>query len=121
MADLHQACTRMARADYCGNGQSHTHENTAIDFYDRFGIAELGKWAPGSAPFEAAWAPDGATCLAHTRDGRAVETLLQECPKRFQTGAAVELGAGERCTVRRADVPPETALLRNVTPAAPSR
>jgi hypothetical protein len=121
LADLHQACTRMARADYCGNGQSHTHQNTLIDLYDRFGMVERGEWDPEKASFEAAWAPDGATCLARTRDGRAVETVLQECPNRFQTGAAVELGAGERCTVRRADVRPETALLRNLTYAAPKR
>jgi hypothetical protein len=121
LADLHQACTRMARADYCGNGQSHTHQNTVIDLYDRFGLVERGEWDPAKASFEAAWAPDGATCLARTRDGRAVETVLQECPNRFQTGAAVELGKGERCTVRRADVSPGSALLRNLTYAAPNR
>ncbi|MCY1015046.1 ADYC domain-containing protein [Pyxidicoccus sp. MSG2] len=121
LADLHQACTRMARADYCGNGQNHTHQNTVIDLYDRFGLVERGEWDPAKASFEAAWAPDGATCLARTRDGRAMETILQECPNRFQTGAAVELGAGERCTVRRADVSPEAALLRNLTYAAPNR
>lgn len=119
MADLHQACTRMARADYCGNGKSHTRQDTTIDLYDRFGLVERGEWDPAKASFEAAWAPDGATCLARTRDGRAVDTILQECPSRFQTGAAVELGQGERCTVRRADVSPATALLRNLTYAAP--
>lgn len=121
MADLHQACTRMARADYCGNGRSHTRQDTTIDLYDRFGLVERGEWDPAKASFEAAWAPDGATCLARTRDGRAVDTILQECPSRFQTGAAVELGQGERCTVRRADVSPATALLRNLTYAAPQR
>ncbi|WP_163997071.1 ADYC domain-containing protein [Pyxidicoccus caerfyrddinensis] len=114
VVDLHQACTRMARADYCGNGQSHTHQNTFISLYDRFGILARREWDPKEASFEAAWAPDGATCLARTRDGRALETVLQECPNRFQTGAAVELGSGERCTVLRADVSPGTALLRNV-------
>ena len=115
MADLHQACTRMARADYCGNGESHTQQDTVIDFYDRFSIVERTERDLSSSSFEAAWAPDGAACLARTRDGRAVETLLQECPERLQTGAAVELGEGERCTVRRADVRPEDALLRNLT------
>ena len=38
MRELHQACTRMARADYCGNGRSHTHEDTPIDMYDGFSI-----------------------------------------------------------------------------------
>ena len=29
-----QACTRMAMADYCGNGKSHTMEGTPISIYD---------------------------------------------------------------------------------------
>jgi hypothetical protein len=124
LASLHQACTRMARADYCGNGRSHTHQDTTIDMYDRLGV--LGRtteasadWDPKRASFEAAWAPDGATCLARTRDGRAVETILKECPNRFRAGAALELGEGDRCTVQRADVNPATALLRNMSYGAP--
>ncbi|QRO02608.1 hypothetical protein JRI60_20905 [Archangium violaceum] len=124
LADLHQACTRMARADYCGNGRSHTHQDTAIDMYDRLGVLArtteaADGWDPARASFEAAWAPDGATCLARTRDGRALETILKECPNRFQTGAALELGQGDRCTVRRADASPATALLRNMSYGAP--
>ena len=118
LADAHQACTRMARADYCGDGRSHTHENTALDIYDRFGVLtrtteSSAAWDTARASFEAAWAPDGATCLARTRDGRPLETILQECPNRFHTGAAFELGDGDRCTVRRKDVSPAAALLRN--------
>jgi hypothetical protein len=124
LADLHQACTRLARADYCGNGRSHTRQDTAIDIYDRLGVLERtarasGAWDPAKASFEAAWAPDGATCLSRTRDGRALETILQECPDRFQTGEAVELAKGERCTVRRVDVSPGAALLRNLSYGAP--
>ena len=124
LADLHQACTRLARADYCGNGRNHTHQDTTIDIYDRFGMLERAtetsaEWDLAKASFEAAWAPDGATCLARTRDGRAMETILKECPQRFQTGAVVALGEGERCTVRRADVEPGSALLRNLSYGAP--
>jgi hypothetical protein len=120
LADLHQACTRMARADYCGNGRSHTHEDTAIDMYDGLGVLAKtteasADWEPARASFEAAWAPDGATCLAHTRDGRPLETVVQECPERLRAGAALELGKGERCTVRRTDVSPGSALLRNLS------
>jgi hypothetical protein len=118
LADLHQACTRMARADYCGNGRSHTRQDTTIDMYDRLGVLSVttessGAWDPARASFEAAWAPDGATCLARTRDGRALETILQECPERFHTGAEVMLGEGDRCTVQRPGVSAETVLLRN--------
>jgi hypothetical protein len=110
----------MARADYCGNGRSHTHEGTVLDMYDRLGVSErttvaVAGFDPARASFEAAWGPDGATCLARTRDGRALETILQECPNRFRTGAVAELGQGDRCTVQRADVSPGTALLRNLS------
>ncbi len=124
LAGFHQACTRLARADYCGNGRSHTRQDTIVDIYDRLGLLERtakasGGWDPARASFEAAWAPDGATCIARTRDGRALATILQECPDRLQTGEAVELSGGDRCTVRRAGVSPETALLRNLSYGAP--
>jgi hypothetical protein len=117
LAEMHQACTRMARADYCGNGRSHTREDTAIDMYDRLGLltrttmATAG-WDPGQASFEAAWTPDGASCLARTRDGAALETILAECPSRFEPKAE-DLGEGDRCTMSHKDGHPEAALLRN--------
>jgi len=118
LADFHQACTRMARADYCGNGRSHTHEDTTIDMYDRLGMIRRATevsadWDPAKGSFEAAWAPDGATCLAQTRDGRALESILQECPSRFSTGRMTDLGQEDRCVAQRTDVSPDTALLRN--------
>ncbi|MFL5357692.1 ADYC domain-containing protein [Archangium sp.] len=118
LTDLHQACTRMARADYCGNGRNHTHEDTTIDMYDRLGVIERATevsadWDPARGSFEAAWAPDGATCLGHTRDGRALASILQECPQRFSAASVTELGQGDRCEVQRTDVNPGTALLRN--------
>lgn len=118
LADLHQACTRMARADYCGNGKSHTHQDTIIDTYDRLGMLTPTMerslaWNPERASFEAAWSPDGATCLARTRDRRALEMVMQECPGRFQEGESVEVGEGDRCTVRRAGMKPEAGQLRN--------
>ncbi|WP_239470434.1 ADYC domain-containing protein [Archangium violaceum] len=118
LAELHQACTRMARADYCGNGQSHTRQDTPIDMFDTLGVLaptmeRSAVWDPERASFEATWAADGASCMARTRDRRALETVLRECPGRFQTGQAVELGNGDRCTVQRAGVSPGAALLRN--------
>jgi hypothetical protein len=118
LAELHQACTRMARADYCGNGQSHTRQDTLIDMYDRLGVLartteRSAAWDPERASFEAAWAADGATCMARTRDRRALETVMRECPGRFQADQAVELREGDRCTVQRAGVSPGAALLHN--------
>lgn len=126
LTGLHQACTRMARADYCGNGRSHTHENTPIDMYDRLGVlaktAEASAdWEPARASFEAAWASDGATCLAHTRDGRALAEVLQECPQRFHSGTAFELSEGDLCVVSGTDVSPTSAPLRNLSYGTPRR
>jgi hypothetical protein len=33
-ADVHQTCTRMVRADYCGSGASFTKNGTVIDVFD---------------------------------------------------------------------------------------
>ncbi len=48
IAEYHQACTRMVRADYCGDGQTHTQgEGTLIDIYDNLGFntrGTLGAW-----------------------------------------------------------------------------
>jgi hypothetical protein len=118
LAELHQTCTRMARADYCGNGRSHTWDGTFIDMYDSLGMLKQTKqatesWDPALASFEAAWTPDGAACLARTRYGQSLESIIQECPDRFHTGATVDLGDEDRCAVQRGDVNPLTALLRN--------
>jgi hypothetical protein len=65
LRDAHQACTRMARADYCGDGTPYTVNGTPIDIYDRYSppiqqAATLGasEWKP-----EAEWGPDGALCV----------------------------------------------------------
>ncbi len=118
LAPLHQACTRMARADYCGNGISHTQPGTTIDMYDSLGVQlpttkPSQAWNPARASFEAAWAPEGATCLARTRHGQALGTIMQECPGRFSSSTLVDLGQGDICTVQRSGVPPHSALLKN--------
>ena len=64
--DHHQACVRMVRADYGGDGVSHTREGTRIDVYDRLGI-QRPEPDPGGLAFEAAWGPDGAICIRKTR------------------------------------------------------
>jgi len=63
-ADFHQACTRMLRADYCGDGVPHTQNGTPIDVWDQFGIQEA---AVTTFTLEAEWTPMGARCIEHTR------------------------------------------------------
>jgi hypothetical protein len=64
-AELHEACTRMARADYCGDGVPHTREGTLIDMFDARGI-QVREPRPGLT-FEAAWGPEGAVCVRQPR------------------------------------------------------
>jgi hypothetical protein len=63
LADLHQACTRAIRADYCGNGTSFTVDGTSIDVYDGFGY----RTASTGWLFEAEWTTDGARCARRLR------------------------------------------------------
>ena len=72
-AEFHLACTKMARADYCGRGDSHTLDGTLIDFYDVHGVRGLPGYVdrdPASKDmvFEAAWRTKGqAVCLSKLR------------------------------------------------------
>ncbi len=81
LRDYHQACTRIVRADYCGNGIGHTKDGTPIDVYDRLGIRQRTKKSGMS--FEAAWNVDGAVYLNRTRFPEAISQLQQECPEKL--------------------------------------
>lgn len=64
--DLHLACTRMASADYCANGESNTLDWTPVDVFD-LEAPPINPHVPGFS-FEAAWHPDtGAVCIARAR------------------------------------------------------
>jgi hypothetical protein len=62
-AGHHQACTRALRADYFGDGMTHTTDGVLLNMYDAFGIRTDGDaWAS-----EAEWDADGALCIAQSR------------------------------------------------------
>jgi len=64
LRDHHQACTRMLRADYCGDGTSWTTDGTPINLYDDLGIqSDDASWL-----VDAEWTPEGAICTNHIRD-----------------------------------------------------
>jgi len=86
----HQACTRMARGDYCANGIPHTRPDTQIQIYDVVGVSTrppqhfdgVRDWPPnvGRMFFEAAWndAAHPASCLTRLRwSSLPVGTLCQ--------------------------------------------
>lgn len=76
---VNQACTRMARADYCATGTPHTMEGTSIEIFDEVGVHSpppdtflgVASWPPPVADFyfEAGWRGDDqpAACLSKLR------------------------------------------------------
>jgi hypothetical protein len=92
LVSMHQACTRMARADYCGIGKDHTRNGTLINHWDRLpspgpiqrhgGL--LGVTPPLGMLFEAGWNTGGAVCMSTSRwaldDGLEIANL---CPARL--------------------------------------
>jgi hypothetical protein len=91
LADHHQACVRMVRADFCGDGTSYTQDGNWVNLYDGVGVqTDTEGWMP-----EAEWTPDGARCITqNTRSQVPVScaaslTTLPDCGARthFRTGA----------------------------------
>lgn len=78
--DYHQACVRMVRADYGGDGVGHTRDDTPIDVFDRLGLLEPAPH-PGKLAFEAAWDADGAVCVRKPRIAEIVS--LTELERRY--------------------------------------
>ena len=72
---MHWTCTRLARADYCGNGVPHTRNGTWVNVWDSLPppgpIQRRDPLAPNGMVFEAGWNTRGAVCLNHTRWLRA--------------------------------------------------
>lgn len=73
---LHQSCTRLLRADYCGDGRSFTQDGTQISINDTVGINpdDGANWN-----LEAEWTPSGARCVVRSR---RPEIPLPACAKR---------------------------------------
>ncbi len=81
LTDWYNACVRMLRGDYCGDGRHFTRDGTWIDIYDRIGIQSSDR--DPSLSFEAAWGPNGAICVARTRlpDLIDLDGLARSCPR----------------------------------------
>jgi hypothetical protein len=59
----HQACVRMIRADFCGDGRSWTLPSTPVNLYDGLEIqTDTERWNA-----EAEWIPSGASCISKVR------------------------------------------------------
>ncbi|ABF92486.1 hypothetical protein MXAN_0526 [Myxococcus xanthus DK 1622] len=92
LADHHQACTRMVRADFCGDGTSHTTDGQWVNLHDGVNVqTDTEAWL-----HEAEWDADGARCFTQTtRAAQAVscpgQTQLTQCGKwaHFQAGTLI--------------------------------
>jgi hypothetical protein len=89
--EYHQACTRLVRGDYCGNGKTHTRDGTLIEIIDSLGIQTDSN--DPRLTFEAAWGPDGAVCIRKTRikEDFSLREVVSECPEKLRDKA------GESC------------------------
>ena len=108
----YQACVRLVRADYGGDGIGHTRNGTPIDLFDRIGI-QRDETGPGMT-LEAAFSPDGAVCVAHPRlpDLISLDDLTRRYPRLVgHLGAACDEHAPALLFVRSVGKPPDAALI----------
>lgn len=89
------ACVRMIRADYCGDGGTHTRDGTPIAVWDARGILRRGAQESEHPRFEAAWSPDGAEYLAAPRLGQSLTDIVAACPERLRGRTSLELPLDE--------------------------
>jgi hypothetical protein len=82
---LHQACTRAARADYCGDGIPHTENGTKVDMFDSYGFNQPETY-DGLQDDEATYCSWTGTCHIWTWHGEAV----------FTNAGAVRVGSAGR-------------------------
>ena len=92
LQDHHQACTRMARADYCGTGEPWTVNGTAIDIWDHLYPQIEAREAP-TWQIEAEWSPEGAECLLDIRQqGWKAMGQYPSCPDKHRSKAKKDCG-----------------------------
>jgi ADYC domain/Pentapeptide repeats (8 copies) len=85
---MHWTCTRLARADYCGDGVSHTYDGTLINVWDNLPApgpiqTHGGLLPPLGMIFEAGWDTHGAVCLSHVRWLQLGPLIAAACPDRL--------------------------------------
>jgi hypothetical protein len=78
---LYDACVRLVRADYSGDGKGTTRNGQPIDIYDIAGIQRPG--ADPAHEFEAGFSPEGAVCVRHVRvrENTSLEALEAQTPR----------------------------------------
>jgi hypothetical protein len=93
LREHHQACTRLVRADYCGDGESHTAPGTLVHVLDQVGVQSIDP--EREFVVEAEWGPDGAVCLnsANMRLGaQQIGCNIPACGADFASGGLIQSG-----------------------------
>jgi hypothetical protein len=94
----HQACVRLIRADYCGDGTSHTVDGKWVDLYDNLGLqSDTESWN-----FEAEWDQNGARCVTSTLRGGTSFS----CYAAKYSGTCGSLGDFNAGTLLMDEIPP---------------
>jgi hypothetical protein len=89
LAAHHQACTRLLRADYCGDGSSHTVDGRWVNLYDALGVQrDTESWA-----LEAEWTPEGARCFTE-RNRSFMPVSCPATPMKTRCGTAEAFSTG---------------------------
>lgn len=111
LAAYHQICTRLARADYCGDGQTHTQEGTQVDVYDDLQV--LTPVANSGLIFDAAWTEDGAYCIEKQRWIKLQNLPSFQCSADFVNLDTIQpdpapraspVNLDDQCLVRRSSI-----------------
>jgi hypothetical protein len=121
LSEFHQACVRMVRADYCGDGMSHTTNGISINLWDPFKIQKKKAGTTGQWVSEAEWSPDGAVCIDGYRfhEEAAQGYVELRCPERVDASFACFGGQSTFDTKFGYATPlDERSLLRNEYEAA---
>jgi len=81
LREVYNACIRMVRADYCGNGTATTKDGQAIDIYDDLAIQKAEN--DPAMDFEAGWTEEGAACVRRVRvkENVTLDSLVATCPR----------------------------------------
>jgi len=90
-ADSFTACTRMVRADYCGDGRSFTIPGVRIAFErwrkgNPLPTAVAAMRPSARFGFEALWSADGARCVRTSRVAGGGDAWRHQCPDRALDG-----------------------------------
>lgn len=113
LGPYHEACVRMARADYCGDGTSFTRDDTPVDIYDNIGLLER---TPSLMLFDAAWTPSGAYCIGKERWLNLLGILSPTCIAKFFALSLLEQSpvySGDLCLFKRRDIESANVLIDN--------